>query len=1140
MQSLSELGTVCPQFPSNVTRPNQIPTTPNIPQSLAALERASSQLYSPDAHDRSVAAFQLHGLVADPQKIELCHQILAQSNNDHALLMAATAYLKLITTFWNCFNENQISHMRNFCLSFIVNGQHRKGFILNKISQCLARVIKLSWHEKDNFLDDIRKAFQLEGPSSKAAIVLHLVSEIVNQMKTHFPGEPISIFTDKNTLFREHSLSHVFHLGLSFVEHAVQGKLNDHCTLEALKLCCQCLEFEHADYSTSEFAHTISANWTELLQSRDPGKSRTKVHKTFFQLLLISTSPNIQATTLETLSAYATVVKPTNHDSSASNIPVLQHITGLCTGMLEILQKRPGIFNNEDVHFQFSRLANAIKSTHRLAFLSQYPNFNTWLSVLSDFSLKSLKYDRSLYHLLHFWMLVANACSKLRAMLRQDDLTHMDAITVLNDFVIKFPPNFIARKLKILEEAHQQNDLKSICTTVEFEDEILYFAGLCVYSLAEASQVLLAAMDPLIARFENAIKVQETQQGRQEIQRLEVILSYFLRIIGPLMKENVHNRNRRDQQKRLSIRAALSKRVLILVTLMQKRVTKYTPNNERWLDMAMLDFLEYFSAAFIGFMIALGPSESNSTISLPLGVMGMAQDGPLRMLGGSGLVLKRRVSGIYELLSKQLGKEVSQSELTGQFVELLISYLTNFSEDTELLTKVLALFWKLVTWPKSRCVVVKLACIQALLEKHTTLQFLQLKENYELRTIFYRTLTHVLFSHISKFPNFMTAFEEVFRQLNNSGVSAEIAKELGIRVCWDLSGIISAITNASAYRTFFKWFYPNRYHILLRMLEIWHSTAEVGVPILHVMAELLNPSNNRITFDKSSPSGYLLFKDVSKLLRTYCNAALQNIANDGDDINDPYEERYKPLLLCMRLLQRSLRGNYLNFGVFEVYNDECMCVVFLVIRLAFKITLDIIFSYQEIHKEYMLLLIVLFQDHLRFLAREGSGEMVLMLVESLLFGLRSTDKDMLGMATQSLDAFGSACWKLKQQGEEESHLANGLQKAVSKHMYQMLTIVLDRVLYDAETDVDCRIGVLSSPILSLVVLFPEFWPKYQGSLKQSQPPRVHGKLEKAFMILDPVFKQPVSDLMSGSFRREFRNKFGNFRNEVRSFIVPRR
>ena len=41
---------------------------------------------------------------------------------------------------------------------------------------------------------------------------------------------------------------------------------------------------------------------------------------------------------------------------------------------------------------------------------------------------------------------------------------------------------------------------------------------------------------------------------------------------------------------------------------------------------------------------------------------------------------------------------------------------------------------------------------------------------------------------------------------------------------------------------------------------------------------------------------------------------------------DPYNTKYKAVWLCLQILTRGLSGNYVNFGVFDLYGDPALKV----------------------------------------------------------------------------------------------------------------------------------------------------------------------------------------------------------------------
>jgi exportin-7 len=75
---------------------------------------------------------------------------------------------------------------------------------------------------------------------------------------------------------------------------------------------------------------------------------------------------------------------------------------------------------------------------------------------------------------------------------------------------------------------------------------------------------------------------------------------------------------------------------------------------------------------------------------------------------------------------------------------------------------------------------------------------------------------------------------------------------------------------------------------------------------------------NKYILDVSSPNGYLLFRETSKLICCYGNRIL-NIDVPKDQL---YQMRFKGISVCFLMLKAILCGNYVNLGVFKLYGDN--------------------------------------------------------------------------------------------------------------------------------------------------------------------------------------------------------------------------
>lgn len=152
----------------------------------------------------------------------------------------------------------------------------------------------------------------------------------------------------------------------------------------------------------------------------------------------------------------------------------------------------------------------------------------------------------------------------------------------------------------------------------------------------------------------------------------------------------------------------------------------------------------------------------------------------------------------------------------------------------------------------------------------------------------------------------------------NSIDPGEQVKNALIGLARDIRGLAYSFNQKTPYMMFFDWIYPTYSPILIRAVEIWAHDPSVTTPVLKFFGELVQNRSQRLVFDVSSPNGYLLFRETSKLICCYGNRIL-SIDVPKDQI---YQMRFKGISVCFLMLKAILCGNYVNLGVFKLYGDN--------------------------------------------------------------------------------------------------------------------------------------------------------------------------------------------------------------------------
>ena len=254
--------------------------------------------------------------------------------------------------------------------------------------------------------------------------------------------------------------------------------------------------------------------------------------------------------------------------------------------------------------------------------------------------------------------------------------------------------------------------------------------------------------------------------------------------------------------------------------------------------------------------------------------------------------------------------------------------LTHWADDQEVIRHTLDVFYWLSAGYGSGKFMLSLEATQMLLAQHgpSTLRFLNVVANTRQRTRFYKTLARLVF--IGDYENILRPFlRPIIATIKQLGPSiarkdrSDAAKYALIGVCRDLRGIFSAALGSHSYGLLFDAIYPQHVAVLSAAPTVWADTPEVMNPVLKFFCELVNAKGSRIKFAPSSPNGILLFRQISTVVVAYGRSLL---SGSKPDSTREYSHWYKGMSLVLTLMSHALQGNYVNFGVFSLYNDKAL------------------------------------------------------------------------------------------------------------------------------------------------------------------------------------------------------------------------
>ena len=107
------------------------------------------------------------------------------------------------------------------------------------------------------------------------------------------------------------------------------------------------------------------------------------------------------------------------------------------------------------------------------------------------------------------------------------------------------------------------------------------------------------------------------------------------------------------------------------------------------------------------------------------------------------------------------------------------------------------------------------------------------------------------------------------------------------------------------------------FQVFFRTADVWSDDTEVATALLKFLQEFVYNKGQRVQFEHSSANGILLFREVSNIVCAY-GSRIMNIPVNVEI----WIEKYTGIRLMLNVLTCALSGNYVNFGVFGLYNDK--------------------------------------------------------------------------------------------------------------------------------------------------------------------------------------------------------------------------
>ncbi|XP_011034636.1 PREDICTED: exportin-7-like isoform X2 [Populus euphratica] len=1045
-------------------------------ESLAQLEALCERLYnSQDSAERAHAENALKCFSVNTDYISQCQYILDNASTPYSLMLASSSLLKQVTD--HSLSLQLRLDIRNYLINYLATRGPLPQFVNASLIQLLCRVTKFGWFDDDRFREVVKEATDFLSQASKEhyEIGLKILNQLVSEMNQPNSGLPSTNHRRVACSFRDQSLFQIFQISLtslSQLKNDVTSRLQE----LALSLSLKCLSFDFVgtsiDESSEEFGTIqIPSSWRPVLE--DPSTLQI-----FFDYYAITTSPRSKEA-LESLVRLASV-RRSLFTNDAARSKFLAH---LMTGTKEILQTGRGLADHDNYH-EYCRLLGRFRVNYQLSELVNVEGYSDWIQLVAEFTLKSLQSwqwaSSSVYYLLGLWSRLVTSVPYLKG----------EAPSLLDEFVPKITEGFITSRFNSVQ-AGLTDDEDPLDNVELLQDQLDCFPYLCRFQYQSSSFYIINTMEPILQSYTERARLQTADNN--ELAVMEAKLSWIVHIIAAILKIKQSTGCSVESQEVLD--AELSARVLQLINVTDSGLhsQRYGELSKQRLDRAILTFFQHFRKSYVGDQAV-------------------------------------HSSKLYARLSELLGLS-DHLLILNVIVSKIATNLKCYTESEEVINHTLSLFLELASGYMTGKLLLKLDAIKFIVANHTREHFPFLEEyrSSRSRTTFYYTIGWLIFMEDSpvKFKSSMEPLLQVFLRLEatpDSMFRTDVVKYALIGLMRDLRGIAMATNSRRTYGLLFDWLYPAHMPLLLKGISHWTDTPEVTTPLLKFMAEFVLNKAQRLTFDSSSPNGILLFREVSKLIVAYGTRilSLPNVA-------DIYGYKYKGIWICLTILSRALAGNYVNFGVFELYGDRALSdALDIALKMTLSIPLADILAFRKLTRAYFAFLEVLFSSHIVFVLNLDTNTFMHM-VGSLESGLKGLDTNISSQCASAVDNLAAYYFNNITMGEvPTSPAAINLARHIADcpNLFpEILKTLFEIVLFE-----DCgNQWSLSRPMLSLTIISEQIFSDLKAQILASQPVDQHQRLALCF---DKLMADVTRSLDSKN-RDKFTQNLTVFRHEFR-------
>lgn len=714
----------------------------------------------------------------------------------------------------------------------------------------------------------------------------------------------------------------------------------------------------------------------------------------------------------------------------------------LIGGIRELLSKQTGLQHQDNYH-QFCRLLGRLKANYQLSELVKADGYLDWLDLAASFTVQSIRNwqysTNSIHYLLALWGRLVAAVPYVRP-----ETGARGHVQQLEKQVLMVVETYIESMLGSVETVLRSEGALDDPLDDEgsLKEQLDRLPVICRFQYGPIANILIQKFDPLLNTYRELMPQlgnNSTESASQDIQQRVAIvegqLTWLTHMVGTIVGGHSWSAAHMGDGEE-AIDASLSRRTLQLAQGIDYRLTSSNGAGraDAKLETAMLYYFQNFRRVYM----FMWDQVSGSSVG------GLGSGSVVGMMAAKLDSAPSTKQKVYQRMFEHLGMG-DHTAVANLIVTKMGNNLKYWPDEQEIIGKTLELLHDMAGGYSSSKLLLTLETVRFLAMHHTEdhFPFLSVLANARHRTTFHATLTRLLLSPGGEdklgvtFEQFLDPIVNTMKQLNTlsqTDLRSENCRRPLVGIFRDLRGITASLHNRRTYGLLFDVLHPQHLPLLTKVAEVWHDQPEVLISLLRFLHEFCHNKANRVNFDQSSPNGILLFRATSDVVVAYGRRVLALPAPSSTGI-DIYKSRYKGIALALNVVNSALSGNYVCFGVFQLYNDPALdSALDVTLQMALSVPLDDIIAFPKVSKAFYGFVENLFRSHKRTIMNLET-QVFMQLMTAVHEGLQSSNATLSSLCANTIDHLATFYFGENGKDKPEVHNFNKVRNQHTRTIY---------------------------------------------------------------------------------------------------------